>query len=245
MAQGDFRMRRIFSLAVLLAISFTTFAEESAALVRKLDADDFSARESASAELLKRGASVEQPLRAALEATPSPELKLRVESLLKALEGEIALASVAPGVASAGLQLTVAPAAREFSTDKTARLFARLKNVSTHPIRCVPIQEFNLHSPTREESSNTAQGVLAIRSASGDVRESKTTSVSFDLRRGQPDAVTLSPNQSIIVTVTLDSDKMPVPGGYEASVTYAVKSLSLRENATEDVTSNTIKLVVK
>ena len=54
-------------------------------LIAKLDDDDFDVREKASAELAKLGRTAGPALRKALEASPSPEVRKRVEALLARL----------------------------------------------------------------------------------------------------------------------------------------------------------------
>jgi hypothetical protein len=56
------------------------------ALLTKLDADDFQAREAASRELLALGDAVESRLQAVLRGTPSPELKRRTEEVLQKID---------------------------------------------------------------------------------------------------------------------------------------------------------------
>jgi RNA polymerase sigma factor (sigma-70 family) len=52
-------------------------------LITELDADDFAVRENAARELSRRGQAAEQALRAALEGSPSPEVRQRAETLLR------------------------------------------------------------------------------------------------------------------------------------------------------------------
>jgi hypothetical protein len=62
-----------------------TERERLARLVKDLDADEFDAREKATAELGKLGAAAEGALRQALEGRPSAEVKQRINSLLEKL----------------------------------------------------------------------------------------------------------------------------------------------------------------
>ncbi len=57
-------------------------AERLHQLIADLDADEFARREEASRELAKLGIEAEPALRKALEGTPSPELRRRVQTLL-------------------------------------------------------------------------------------------------------------------------------------------------------------------
>ncbi|HYF49523.1 MAG TPA: hypothetical protein VEJ63_08960 [Planctomycetota bacterium] len=234
---------------VLLLILFLSLNASSATdvdqLVKQLDHDDFAERESACAELLKLGPAIERPLRDCVQTTRSPEQKQRAEALLKALEAEILLKDIEGGNSSAGLQLTLASAANEFKSSEGVRLVARLKNVSNGEIQCVPLREFCVNSPTLDQSSNTAQGVLTIRRVSGEESGSKTISASFDLRRGQPDPIKLPRGESSVISVRLIEDQALPPGEYEATAKYNAKSNDLHSGAKEDLTSNTIKFRVK
>jgi hypothetical protein len=59
----------------------------AAQLVADLDSDEFRVREAAARELVHLGPQVEAPLRAALAANPSAELRRQAEALLEKLEG--------------------------------------------------------------------------------------------------------------------------------------------------------------
>jgi WD40 repeat protein len=71
-----------------LAANPGTSAERLARLIADLDSDNFKTREKASLELANLGQLAEGALRNALEGTPSPELKRRVQELLKKLDGK-------------------------------------------------------------------------------------------------------------------------------------------------------------
>lgn len=58
-------------------------------LIAQLDSDSFEKRETAELELRKLGAVTEQSLRRVSSARPSPEMRLRVDRLLKLLEGPL------------------------------------------------------------------------------------------------------------------------------------------------------------
>jgi RNA polymerase sigma factor (sigma-70 family) len=64
-------------------------ATRIAQLIKELDADDFDAREKASAELDKIGEPAAPALRKALEGTPSAELRVRVTNLLEKFTGKV------------------------------------------------------------------------------------------------------------------------------------------------------------
>jgi WD40 repeat protein len=64
-----------------------------AQLVKELDADDFDAREKASAELEKIGEPAAPALRKALEGTPTAELRVRATSLLEKFGGKVVSAA--------------------------------------------------------------------------------------------------------------------------------------------------------
>jgi hypothetical protein len=65
-----------------------------AQLIKDLDADDFDARETASAELEKVGEPAGPALKKALEGTPSAELRLRVTRLLERFGGQVVSADM-------------------------------------------------------------------------------------------------------------------------------------------------------
>ena len=76
------RLKRDFKPAALID------AEQVAALVRRLDADQFAEREKASQALADLGPAAETPLRAALENAKSPEIRRRLGRVLELLEAE-------------------------------------------------------------------------------------------------------------------------------------------------------------
>jgi hypothetical protein len=88
-------------------------AQKVKQLIAELDADSFATREEASQELAKLGKAVEEMMRDALAAGPSPEAKTRLERLLARIDDRLSAGQLRDVRAIRVLERTGTPEARK------------------------------------------------------------------------------------------------------------------------------------
>lgn len=202
-----------------------------------LDAEDIEARETAAAELLRRGPETLPELRRRREEARDPEVRARLGDVVARLETDVRRRSFGGGNEVGGLRARLVPLEKPLDGHPPLRL--EIMNMDAVVRTFVPVEDLDTSLPRETYSSSGAHGRLTVRrlNAPPPTNLRHTTACGGAPSRTR---VPLRPGESRFFDELLD-ERLEA-GAYEASVTYYAKRLL---GAAEDLVSDTVRFEIK